>query len=193
MSKHENKSQEDDIETGEATIDAPSHLGEVLPVKESHFDPVFGETNDIGPNYRNVRVQLYPFHYHISNWYQLGWVGTIVLMVKAQVGLGVLSVPAVFDSVGMIPGVLLICAVAGIATWTSYMVGMFKLNHREVYGIDDAGGLMFGKIGREVFAAAFSLCKYNQLQLLVIVDYRLTVLELWSLLQDLAYLVSRSD
>ncbi|KAL1850099.1 hypothetical protein Plec18170_007197 [Paecilomyces lecythidis] len=176
MAKHENKYQEDDIETGEATIDAPSHLGEVLPVKESHFDPVFGETNDIGPNYRN-----------------LGWVGTIVLMVKAQVGLGVLSVPAVFDSVGMIPGILLICAVAGIATWTSYMVGIFKLNHREVYGIDDAGGLMFGKIGREVFAAAFSLCKYNKLQFLVIVDYQLTVLELWSLLQDLAYLVSRSD
>ncbi|GAB1198524.1 hypothetical protein APSETT444_007847 [Aspergillus pseudonomiae] len=40
---------------------------------------------------------------------------------------------------------------------TSYMVGSFKLNHREVYGIDDAAGLMFGPVGREVLGAGFIL------------------------------------
>jgi amino acid permease len=80
-------------------------------------------------------------------------------MMKAQIGLGVLSIPYTFHSVGMIPGVLLICAVAGIATWTSYMVGVFKLRHPEMYGIDDAGALMFGSTGREVLGAAFILCK----------------------------------
>lgn len=84
--------------------------------------------------------------------------------MKAQIGLGILSIPATFDLVGLVPGVLLILAVAGIATWTSYMVGAFKLNHREVYSVDDAGALMFGRIGREVFATAFSLCKSNQTQ-----------------------------
>ncbi len=80
-------------------------------------------------------------------------------MMKTQIGLGVLSIPAVFDKVGVVPGVILLCIVAGIATWTSYMVGIFKLNHREVYGMDDAGGLMFGRVGREVFGLAFSLCE----------------------------------
>ena len=79
--------------------------------------------------------------------------------MKTQIGLGVLSIPSVFDTVGMIPGVILLCIVASIATWTSYMVGVFKIKHREVYGIDDAGGLMFGSIGKEIFAVAFCLCK----------------------------------
>ncbi|KAF5588027.1 neutral amino acid permease [Fusarium subglutinans] len=38
-----------------------------------------------------------------------------------------------------------------------YIVGTFKLRHREVYGIDDAGGLMFGRAGQEIFGFAFGL------------------------------------
>lgn len=30
-----------------------------------------------------------------------------------------------------------------------------------MYGIDDAGYIMFGRIGREVFAVAFLLCMYS--------------------------------
>lgn len=80
-------------------------------------------------------------------------------MLKTQIGLGVLSIPSVFDRVGIIPGVILLCVVAGLSGWASYMVGIFKLNHREVYNMDDAGYLMFGKIGRLVFGFAFTLCE----------------------------------
>lgn len=79
--------------------------------------------------------------------------------MKTQIGLGVLSIPSVFETLGLIPGVIMLCVVALIATWTSYMVGVFKIKHREVYGIDEAGGKMFGPIGREVCGAAFSLCE----------------------------------
>ncbi|KAL2209569.1 putative amino acid transporter [Sarocladium strictum] len=107
----------------------------------THNDAVFGELNDSkGPNYRNV-----------------GWIGIIGLMLKAQVGLGVLSIPAVFDVLGLIPGVICILAVGGIVTWSCYMVGVFKLRHREVYGIDDAGFLMFGPLGREVFGVFYCI------------------------------------
>jgi len=41
---------------------------------------------------------------------------------------------------------------------SDYVVGCFKLRHLEMYGIDDAGYIMFGRIGREVFAVAFLLC-----------------------------------
>ena len=86
-------------------------------------------------------------------------------MMKTQIGLGILSIPAVFDTLGMIPGVITLCIVALIATWTSYMVGVFKLKHPEVYGFEDAGALMFGRLGKEVFGIAFSLCKLNFLTL----------------------------
>lgn len=79
-------------------------------------------------------------------------------MMKTQIGLGVLSIPFVFDTLGMVPGVVCLCVVSLIATWTSYMVGVFKLRHPEVYGFEDAGALMFGRIGKEIFGIGFCLC-----------------------------------
>ncbi|KAL2829361.1 putative amino acid transporter [Aspergillus pseudoustus] len=131
---------DNDIETGRATNHSAPQQGEIIMEKPSSADDVFGGVNENGPNYRSV-----------------GWVGTIILMLKTQIGLGVLSIPAIFESVGMIPGILLICAVAGIATWTSYMVGVFKLRHHQVYGIDDAGGLMFGWVGLMIFVAGSAI------------------------------------
>lgn len=81
-------------------------------------------------------------------------------MMKSQIGLGVLSIPTAFDTLGLIPGIIYMLTIAVITTWSNYIVGAFKLSHREVYGIDDAGYLMFGRTGREVLAAAFCLCTY---------------------------------
>ena len=124
----------------------PSHIDSYIenagPRRGSIQDAVFGEITEDGPNYRNV-----------------GWVGTVALMMKTQIGLGVLSIPAVFDVLGMIPGVICLLIIAAITTWSDYIVGVFKLRHRAVYGIDDAGQLMFGKIGRSVLGIAFCLCK----------------------------------
>ncbi|KAM5357768.1 hypothetical protein ACJZ2D_015935 [Fusarium nematophilum] len=47
------------------------------------------------------------------------------------------------------------CIVAGITTWSDWMVGTFMLRHLEVYGIADAGELMFGPIGREILGIGF--------------------------------------
>lgn len=59
----------------------------------------------------------------------------------------------------MVPGVIVLCAVAAITTWSAYVVGTFKLRHREIYGIDDAGALILGPIGRVILATAFCLCR----------------------------------
>jgi amino acid permease len=80
-------------------------------------------------------------------------------MTKTQIGLGVLSIPASFDTLGIIPGIFCLCTIGAITTWSSYMVGVFKRNHPEVYTIDDVGHKVFGKIGREFFAASFMLSK----------------------------------
>ncbi|KAJ5190233.1 uncharacterized protein N7498_009218 [Penicillium cinerascens] len=114
-----------------------SNVGQVT---EGSHDPVFGEITEDGPNYRNV-----------------GWLGTAVLMMKTQIGLGVLSIPVAFDSLGVIPGVIVLCAIAAITTWSDYIIGVFKLRHREVYGIDDVGELLLGKPGRIILGGAFIL------------------------------------
>ncbi|RAH81526.1 putative amino acid transporter [Aspergillus japonicus CBS 114.51] len=112
----------DDIESFDpAAAHEALQEGSVLKHVSSTHDAVFGEVTEGGPNYRSV-----------------GWLGTVALMLKTQIGLGVLSIPAVFDTLGLVPGAIILCVVAGIATWTSYVVGVFKLNHREVYGMDDA-------------------------------------------------------
>lgn len=80
-------------------------------------------------------------------------------MMKTQIGLGVLSIPSAFNVLGLIPGVLCLLAIAIITTWSNYMVGVFKIKHPEVYGIDDASRIMFGVVGREILSAGFSLCR----------------------------------
>ncbi|KAI5456758.1 transmembrane amino acid transporter protein-domain-containing protein [Mariannaea sp. PMI_226] len=118
----------------------PSENGGVVHNTNHVEDAVFGDVSENGPNYRN-----------------LGWVATAALMTKCQIGLGVLSIPATFDALGIVPGVILLIVVAAITTWSDYMIGVFKRNHPEIYSLDDAGFKMFGRIGREVCATAFML------------------------------------
>jgi len=48
---------------------------------------------------------------------QAGWMGASILMMKTQIGLGVLSIPLVFDTLGMIPGIIILLGIAIITTW----------------------------------------------------------------------------
>lgn len=74
----------------------------------------------------------------------VGWLGTAALMMKTQIGLGVLSIPAVFDVLGLILGVICLIIIAVMTTWSDHIVSIFKLNHPEVYGVDHVGQKLFG-------------------------------------------------
>jgi hypothetical protein len=87
-------------------------------------------------------------------------------MTKTMIGLGVLSIPAAFDVLGIIPGVLCLLAVATITIWSMFVVGTFKLNHPEVYAIDDVGYKLFGITGRVLFGTTFWICKNPDILLL---------------------------
>ncbi|KAL6238684.1 hypothetical protein BDW75DRAFT_246762 [Aspergillus navahoensis] len=137
-SEHKMKQEPEDPALAQVT--SILGTGDVQPYPAAAYDDVFGEISADGPNYRDV-----------------GWLGTVALMMKTQIGLGVLSIPAAFDTLGLIPGLICMLAIAAITTWSDYMVGVFKLNHREVYSIADAGGLMFGRTGRLFFGEAFVL------------------------------------
>lgn len=116
----------------------PSQPGDVENLQVN--DDVFGEVGEDGPNYRNV-----------------GWIAASVLMLKSQVGIGVLSIPSAFDVLGMIPGIICLLFIASVATWSGYIVGPFKLRHPAVYGLDDAGMMIAGPIAREAMAGGFTL------------------------------------
>lgn len=79
-------------------------------------------------------------------------------MMKTQIGLGILSLPSAFDTLGLIPGVICLLIVAVVTGWSSWIVGVFKLRHPEIYGIEDVGDKLFGHFGREFFGVAFALC-----------------------------------
>lgn len=63
-------------------------------------DAVFGEISEGGPNYKDV-----------------GWMGTVVIMMKCQIGLGVLGIPSVLHTLGLVPGVIILIIVATMTTW----------------------------------------------------------------------------
>ncbi|KAL2839538.1 transmembrane amino acid transporter protein-domain-containing protein [Aspergillus pseudodeflectus] len=133
-------SEDPKMKVGEDLDQTPSMVGEICNHPAVAHDDVFGEISEGGPNYRDV-----------------GWLGTVALMMKSQIGLGVLSIPSAFNTLGLIPGLICLLTIATITTWSDYVVGTFKLNHREVYSIADVGGIMFGGLGRGLFGAAFCL------------------------------------
>lgn len=139
----------DRIAMGDATTkgdyedanDARAYLADADELEAAvQGDAVFGEINEEGPNYKNVSL-----------------LGTVMLMVKAQIGLGVLSIPSVFQALGLVPGVLLLIFVGCLTHWAGYMVGKFKLRHPEVYSVADVGYMIGGRVGREFMAISYWL------------------------------------
>lgn len=61
----------------------------------------------------------------------LSWQMVAVLMVAEIVSNGMLSLPSSLAVVGIVPGVILIVFLGIFATYTSYLLIQFKLNHPE--------------------------------------------------------------
>ncbi|GAA6041821.1 hypothetical protein JCM8097_007180 [Rhodosporidiobolus ruineniae] len=103
-------------------------------------DAVFGELAGDAPNYRG-----------------LGWVRTAVLLMKTEVGLGVLGIPSVLSTVGLVPGVILIAFIGALSTWCIHVLGDFKLRYPSVYSAGDVGEIIAGKLGREILGISYWL------------------------------------
>lgn len=79
-------------------------------------------------------------------------------MMKTQVGIGALSIPSAFETLGLIPGVFVLLIVAIMTTWSNYMAGVFCLKHDRIFSLDQAGKQMFGAPGEFSFLACLMLC-----------------------------------
>ncbi|KAI4628705.1 hypothetical protein J4E83_003258 [Alternaria metachromatica] len=69
-----------------------------------------------------------------------------------NVGTRVLALPQALAILGLVPGLLCICFLGIIATYTGYLIGEFKLAHPSVANYADCGMLMSGPVLREVLA-----------------------------------------
>ncbi|KAJ4400918.1 hypothetical protein N0V91_008297 [Didymella pomorum] len=80
------------------------------------------------------------------------WWHTGVLMLAENVSLGVLALPQALAILGIVPGLLCICFLGLIATYTGWLIGEFKLVFPQVQSFPDCGELIAGRIGREVMS-----------------------------------------
>ncbi|PKY04412.1 hypothetical protein P168DRAFT_236371 [Aspergillus campestris IBT 28561] len=84
--------------------------------------------------------------YRVMKWWHAG-----MLMVAENISLGILSLPSAVATLGIVPAFLIILGLSGISWYTGYVMGQFKLRYPQVHSMGDAGELLFGRIGREVF------------------------------------------
>ena len=87
--------------------------------------------------------------YKTLEWWQAG-----MIMIAETISLGILSLPSVLATIGLVPGVILIAGLGVIATYTGYVLGQFKLAYPHVHNMADAGEVLLGPVGRELFGLA---------------------------------------
>lgn len=88
---------------------------------------------------------------------RLGWKRLTIMLIVEAIALGSLSIPKAFASLGMIVGVICCVGVGLIAIYTSYLIGMVKVAFPFIQHYGDAGTLMMGRFGYELFTSMFFL------------------------------------
>lgn len=71
-------------------------------------------------------------------------------MVAETVSIGILSLPAVIASLGLVPAIILLVGLGLLATYTGYVIGQFRWRYPHIHNLADAGEVIAGSIGREV-------------------------------------------
>lgn len=76
-------------------------------------------------------------------------------MVAETVSLGILSLPSVIASVGLVPGIVLILFVGALATYSGLVIGQFVLKYPHVQNFGDAGEVIGRPMGCGRFLQEF--------------------------------------
>ncbi|KAF2015230.1 putative amino acid transporter [Aaosphaeria arxii CBS 175.79] len=114
---------------------------------------IYGEDTDIRDQQRIKKIAAEgDAHFH-----RLGWKRLAVVTIVEAIALGALSLPSAYHTIGMVPGVLLTVGLGSVSIFTSYIIGQVKLAYPDISHYADAGRLLFGRIGYEIFGAALLL------------------------------------
>ncbi|RAL04236.1 putative amino acid transporter [Aspergillus ibericus CBS 121593] len=84
--------------------------------------------------------------YKTLKWWQCG-----MFMIAESVSLGVLSLPATMTALGLVPSLILIIGLGILALYTGYVIGQFRERHPYIHNLADAGEILMGAFGRELF------------------------------------------
>ncbi|KAJ5586984.1 uncharacterized protein N7459_002749 [Penicillium hispanicum] len=126
-------------------------------IAEQKYEPNFeeegnlkyGEVSDAFGNEEYAEIK-----YKTLNWWQCG-----LLMICESVSLGVLSLPSAMATLGFVPGIILIIGLGLLATYTGYNIGLMRERYPFIQNLGDAGEILLGKFGRELFGTAqFLFC-----------------------------------
>ncbi|KAH2538098.1 hypothetical protein KXW97_005841 [Aspergillus fumigatus] len=106
------------------------------------------EKQDSKPEYQDAfgDEEYAEVKYKTLSWWQCGF-----LMVAETVSLGILSLPAVVAALGLVPAIILLVALGLMSTYTGYTIGQFKWAYPHIHSMGDAGEVIMGRFGRELF------------------------------------------
>lgn len=75
-------------------------------------------------------------------------------MVSETISLGILSLPAAVAGMGLAPALVVLIGMGLLATYTGYLIGKFKERHPHISSMADAGEVLMGRFGYELFGTA---------------------------------------
>lgn len=131
-----------DSQRGLAHNDYNDEKGAVSTPTDSTQDDPFGDDSNSETQYRTL------------SWWQAA-----IIMIAETISLGILSLPSVLATIGIVPGVILIVGLGVIATYTGYVIWQFKMRYPFVHSMADAGWVLCKplgcpRVGREIGGAA---------------------------------------
>ncbi|PYH85839.1 hypothetical protein BO82DRAFT_398159 [Aspergillus uvarum CBS 121591] len=112
----------------------PYDLEDLKAVDEGKEPDAFGDEANAEVKYKTLK------------WWQCG-----LFMIAESVSLGVLSLPATLTALGLVPAIILIIGLGILALYTGYVIGQFRERHPSIHNLADAGEILMGRFGRELF------------------------------------------
>ncbi|PYI16612.1 hypothetical protein BO86DRAFT_435767 [Aspergillus japonicus CBS 114.51] len=114
----------------------PYDVEDLKAVDEGKEPDAFGDEANAEVKYKTLK------------WWQCG-----MFMIAESVSLGVLSLPATLTALGLVPysAIILIIGLGILALYTGYVIGQFRERHPSIHNLADAGEILMGRFGRELF------------------------------------------
>jgi amino acid permease len=88
-------------------------------------------------------------------FHKLGWKRLTICLIVEAIALGSLSLPSVFATLGMVPGILITVTIGLLAMYTSYIIGNVKLKYPHIKDYAEALGLIWGNFGYQLAGVMF--------------------------------------
>ncbi|PSR85886.1 transmembrane amino acid transporter protein-domain-containing protein [Coniella lustricola] len=104
------------------------------------------------------------------NYHTLSWWRAAVVLVAETVSLGILSLPSVIATLGLVPGIIVICVIAVISGYSGLVFGHFCQQYPDIRSFGDAGAIMGEALwGPAAGRACFLLLGWGQTVFMVFI------------------------